>query len=489
MKKWGKILFLAAIIVALVNYIYFLKNHEPIEVHKHIPIRKENCDCPIDNNLPIIIIDTNGQLIEAKPDYIETSVNGRVMNLRDKSPKYTAKLKLYEPDEYTSICEEGVPTLETDILINVRGQSSLANPKKQYTISLKDKNGKENHQEILGLPKHDKWVLNASYGDRSLIRNYLAYKMAGQVMEYAPRTRFVEVYLNDDSSAKIDFNKHYLGVYILTEKIERGLNRVNIAKNEDKYNDISFIIARDKINIGDSVLQTHWSALEDDYILDEFGNIRMRTVITISYPGPSLLSPNHENKIMNYLNELEYTLKSNDFNDRRNGYRRYIDVDSFVNFAMINEIFKNIDGGDVSTYFYKDIGGLMMAGPVWDFDLTLGNTLYEHANDPTGFRMMNTLWFDRLFQDPYFADRYSKILYPYYRKRIWSNKDILNMIDEAVLELGPSINRNIDRWYVGYTGEDYLKEIEDIKEFLIKRLNWMDKNIHLVKRLMENVTD
>lgn len=489
MKIWFKILFLVSILIALITYITLIINHQPKEESKQIPIGNENCVCPTDNNLPIIVIDTHGQLVEAKPDYIETTVNGRVMNLRDKSPKFAATLKLYEPGGYTCICDEGVPTLETDILINVRGQSSMVNPKKQYTISLRDKNGEENYQEILGLPKHDKWVLNASYGDKSLIRNYLAYKMAGQVMEYAPRTRFVEVYLNDNSSDKIDFDRHYIGVYLLTEKIERGLDRVNLTKNEDKYNDISFIIARDKINVGDAVLQTYWSTLEDDFIIDEYGNIRNRTVITISYPGPSLLTPKLENKIINYLNEFEYTLKSNDFNDRRKGYRKYIEVDSFVNLAMINEIFKNIDGGDVSTYFYKDIGGLMVAGPVWDFDLTLGNTPYEHANEPTGFRMINTLWFDRLFQDPYFALRYSKILYPYYRKNIWRTKKVINMIDEAVAELGPSIDRNINRWYKDYNKEDYLQEIEDIKDFFIRRLSWMDENIHLVKRLMENVTD
>ncbi|GFN35680.1 CotH kinase family protein [Tepidimicrobium xylanilyticum] len=425
MKKWSRSIYLSIFIIVLILIIKVNINDEPNQISKHIPIRRENCICSLDNNLPIIVIDTNGQKIEAKKDYIETTINDRTMKIHYKSPKYQAKLKLYEPiDGYTCICKEGSPTLETDILINVRGQSSLLNPKKQYTINFIDESGHENHLEILGLPKHDKWVLNGSYGDRSLIRNYLAYKMSAQVMEYVPRTCFVEVYLNDDLSNEITYESHYLGVYILTEKIEIGEKRINIKKNDDKYADISFIIARDKIKMGDPVLKTHWSQLEDDYIIDEYRNIHMRTVITVIYPGASTLTPELEERIVNYLNEFEYVLKSNYFNDRRLGYRRYIDVDSFVNFAMINEIFKNFDGGDVSTYFYKDIGGLMKAGPIWDFDLTLGNTTYESANEPTGFRMINTLWFDRLFQDPYFADRYRKVLYPYYRKTIWTTVDI-----------------------------------------------------------------
>lgn len=487
MKKWFKFIYFLILITILIFFLKKNSKSEPVAVLIDKPKRRENCICPLDNNLPIIVIDTKGQEIQVNMDYVETTVNDRIVRFHEKSPKYLATLKLYEPiDGYTCICHAGTPTLETDILINIRGQSSLVNPKKQYTVNFIDENAEENHLEILGLPKHDKWVLNASYSDRSLIRNYLAYKIAGQVMEYSPRTRFIELYLNDDLSEEISYEKHYMGVYILTEKIERSEDRINIKKNDDKYNDISFIIARDKIKAGDPILKTHWSQLEDDYIIDENGNIRMRTVITVIYPGSRILTQKLEERITNYLNDFEYVLKSNYFNDRRRGYRKYIDVDSFVNFAMINEIFKNLDGGDVSTYFYKDIGGLMKAGAVWDFDLTLGNTPYESANEPTGFRMVNTLWFDRLFQDKYFADRYRKVLYPYYRKTIWTTENIMKMIDEIVEKLGPAINRNINRWYTDYTLEDYFKEIEDIKEFLEKRLTWMDENIHLVKRILEN---
>ena len=410
----------------------------------------------------------------------------------EKTSKYSnVNFKLYEPDDYgyTSICGSVEPTLQTNIIINTRGQSSLSSPKKQYTVAFKDEDGIENPLEILGMPKHDKWVLNGSYEDKSLIRNYLAYKMAGEVMEYAPRTRYVEVYLNQTGDKEISFESHYIGVYLLTEKIERGINRVDIDRNQDKYKDISFIIARDKIKLGDSVLGTKWGNLEDDLIVDEYGRIRPRTVITTSYPGPLILTKKHENDILEFLNEFEYTLRSSDFNDIKTGYRKFIDVDSFVNFAMINDIFKNIDGGDVSTYFYKDIGGLMKAGPVWDFDLTLGNTSVSQVNEPTGFSMVNTIWFERLFQDKYFADRYSKILYPYYRSKKWKTIKIHNMIDDAVKELGPASIRNANRWYKNYSEAEYKQEIIEIKDFLEKRLRWMDENVHIVKRLIENAIE
>lgn len=488
------IFFLAIVLMVFSLYILFLFVKPSNDIEKaladQIEAKKDNCTCPTDNNLPIIIINTRNQKLMANSNYKNINVNGRDMITRDKSPKYQADFQLYEPDEYgyTCICGASKPTVEGEITINIRGQSSLVNPKKQYTIRFIDENNMELPVELLGMPKHDKWILNGSYGDKSLLRNYLAYKMAGQVMDYSPDTRFVEVYLNDSGDETIAFDKNYIGVYILTEKIERDENRVDIEKNEEKYNDVSFIIARDKINLGDTILQTNWNNLEDDYIIDAFGNVRMRTVITAVYPSTAKLTKTYEQKIINYLNEFEYTLRSNHFANRKKGYRKYIDIDSFANFAMINEIFKNIDGGEVSTYFYKDIGGLMKAGPVWDFDLSAGNTLDRQVNEPTGFRMINTLWYERLFQDAYFANRY-RINYRRFRNTIWTTEKVHDMIDDAINELGPAIDRNRRRWYTEDDSLDYSNEITNLKEFLRIRLTWMDENIHLVKRLVENTTE
>lgn len=492
-NKWFKPSFLILIVILFFSFIFVSVNlaDKPIEIKDDLTKNIPDCNCPKDNNLPIMVIDTNNKVIESTTGFSHVVINETEREVRNKSLKYDASIKLYEPNRYgyTCICDLAEPTLVTDITINTRGQSSLNNPKKQYTIAFKDDNGLENPLEILGMPKHDKWVLNGSYGDKSLIRNHLAYKMAGQVMEYAPRTKYVEVYLNETGDKNISFDKHYIGVYLLIEKIERGIDRVDIDKNEGEYNDISFIIARDKIKYGDIVLATDWGKLEEDIIVDEYGKVSMRTVISVSYPGKSKLTQEYEDEIRDYINKFEYTLRSSNFNNSKDGYRKYIDVDSFVNFSMINEIFKNIDGGDVSTFFYKGIGEKIKAGPVWDFDLTLGNTTVDQINDPTGFRMINTLWFNRLFQDSFFANRYSKVLYPFYRSKMWQIDKINHMIDEAVNDLGPAITRNSNRWYMDYGELEYGKEINDIKTFLEKRLRWMDEHIHLVKRIEENVIE
>ena len=492
-SKWTKWMFL--LVVALLGIFIYTINIYPNKTSEVVNQQLEHeadCTFPIDSNLPIIVIDTNNQKIEVDKEYVKTVVNERERQILRKSPKYiNVDFKLYEKDAsgYVNICGGAHPTIESKIRINARGQSSLSNPKKQYTIGFQNEDGSENPLEILEMPKHDKWVLNGSYGDKSLIRNHLAYKMAEGVMEYSPRTRYVEVYLNETGDKEISFEKHYIGVYLLTEKIERDINRINIDKNQDAYKDISFIIARDKIKLGDSVIGTQWGKLEDDLIIDQYGQIRPRTVLTTSYPGPSKLTPEYEKDILDLLDRFEYTLRSSDFNNKKTGYRSYIDVDSFVNFAIINDIFKNIDGGDASTYFYKDIGGLIKAGPIWDFDLTLGNTSDLEVNEPSGFDMVNTIWFDRLFQDKYFADRYSKMLYPYYRSKKWKTNKVHKMVDDAVKELGPAAIRNSERWYLNYGQEEYYKEIQDIKIFLEKRLNWMDENVHIIKRLQENAIE
>lgn len=441
------------------------------------------------NNLPIMVIDTDGQEIESNMEKKEVEVNGIVREVTQPSQKYMVHMKLYEPNLYTDISksQKATPTVESNMVINTRGQSSLKYKKKQYTIRLTDDYDLSNPQELLGMKSHDKWVLNGLYSDKSLIRNHIAYKMGRDIMEYAPDTRFVEVYLKDKDE-ELNFDNHYRGVYLLTEKIERDKNRIAIDKNSDEYKDISFIVSRDKIKLGDIVLRSDWSMLEDDFIIDGNNNIKAGTVFTTTYPSKKNMTDQFQKEIVDYINKFEYSLRSSEFEDKREGYRKYIDVDSFIKYALINEITKNIDGGEVSTYFYKDIGGLMKAGPIWDFDQSLGNTPLEEMNEPTGFRMVNVVWYERLFQDESFVKRY-KSMYKQYRNTIWTDNNLDSIIDEAMLDLGPSIDRNRERWYQEDSKEDYEKEVEEIRSFLKERLDWMDKNINLVNRIKENAIE
>lgn len=441
----------------------------------------ENSSAVFTGQLPVVVIDTQGQAMDDRPIYSESIVEGNSVLLQENTKRYKASFNLYNSDPFQA-AHLLDSSLETDIIINARGQSSLAYPKKQYTLRFIDDNEFENPQEVLNMPKHDKWILNGMYSDKSLMRNQLAYKMGQQTMDYSPRTRYVEVYLKTDADQSKE--EQYQGIYLFTEKIERHPHRVNISKNDGKYQDSSFIMARDKIKKGDVTLETDWNKVESESTIIKNDVKKMRTILSVSYPNKNNITEEDKRNLLKTVNDFEYALQSENFQDRKEGYGAHVDVESFVKYAMINEITKNIDGGEVSTYFHKDVGGKIVAGPIWDFDMSLGNTYDEDANKPIGFLMLNRIWFERFFQDEAFTNQY-KSIYTNYRRSIWSDKNVNLMIDESILELQPAIQRNNDKWFPGDTVEDYLDQVESLRSFLLKRLSWMDKNIDAIKRIRE----
>lgn len=275
-------------------------------------------------NLPVIVIDSFGEDLEPNSQLKETKVNNRSMMLYTNSDRYDGNLKLYYTDPYKYGNSEAKPALDTDIIINARGQSSLEYPKKQYTVRFVDEDGYENPQELLEMPKHDKWVLNGMYSDKTMMRNYLAYKMGKQVMEYAPATRFVEVYLRTSEGRTAE--EDYAGIYLLTEKIERDSNRVKIDKNNKSFNDTSFIMSRDKIKAGDLVIQSDWNTLEEEYIIIPKDTIRMRTVFTVDYPSNDNITEEDRKNMERSINNFEYALRSSNFKDKKEGYGKYMNL-------------------------------------------------------------------------------------------------------------------------------------------------------------------
>jgi hypothetical protein len=326
-----------------------------------------------------------------------------------------------------------------------------------------------------------KWI------SKSLIRNALSFTMAGQVMEYSTRFSYCEVLLSMDGGS-ISFDENYAGVYILEEKIERGESRVNIKKADARYKDVSFMIARDKIKSEDTIIETDWSVFANDIILGDDGKIRLQTMLKSVYPV-SKMTDEYLSRILDYFNRFEYALNSDSFDKPGGGYRDFIDTESFNYYAMINEITKNVDGCVASVYFYKDVGGKLKAGPVWDHDLSLGNDVIakNEWKDPIGFCMVETTWFSRLFQDKNFSANYERA-YKRLRNTIWSGERIDTLIDDLVFKLGPAAQRNTERWYSDpdiYPDYDFRREVDDIKRFLRLRMEWMDRNIRLVYRMPE----
>ncbi|WP_370832163.1 CotH kinase family protein [Clostridium sp.] len=403
-------------------------------------------------NLPVIIINTNGNPIKRQEDII-------------------ADMQVYDSDG--NILEE-YPSFEEKINISIRGNSTSKYPKKQYSLEIINNKGEEKSEELLGMESGADWVLNGPFSDKSLMRNYIAYKTSRNIMEYAPDVRFCEVFLIDDNSKVIE-EKHYKGVYVMIEKIKRNENRVNITKSQDNVEKTSFILSKDRKKQNDIGLNSYGIQTYIDF----YG-------LNIEYPKKELTDEKYQ-YINKFISEFERVLYSDKFNDPIEGYRKYIDVQSFVDYYIINEFFKNTDAGLLSTYFYKDYEEKLKAGPIWDFNKSLGNHNEDIgvAYDYQSFFMINRPWFDRLMEDKSFSDEVIK-RYKQLRTTYLSDNYLIEMIDKTVTLLGDATKRNFYKWPIEICNQaevfeenndvtqTYSLDIEPYKEFL-------DKNNHLLK--------
>ena len=280
------------------------------------------------SDLPIVVIDTNGEEIH----YVRKG--------ESLGESILAEFSLYLPENFKN--GDLKAKVETMVDIGVRGNTSRLLPKKQYSLTLLNKKGDEKKASLLGMPKSAKWILNASFEDQSLLRNKLAYDISGKIMQYAPRVKFCEVYLVDDNQPLS--SQHYKGIYLLVEKIERHDKRINISKTQSASSETSFIVARNRLKLTDILLDNYGF---ETYLYDYN--------MVVEYPKTNL-TDEKKNYITQTVSEFERVLYSDRFDDPQEGYAAYIDVDSFVDYFIINEFFKNTDAGIFSTYLHKDYG-------------------------------------------------------------------------------------------------------------------------------------
>lgn len=432
-----------------------------------------------ESHLPLVVIDTEGGEI---PD----------------DPKVYCWLKVIDngPGKTNNISDDGTD-YEGVAGIEIRGQSSQMFPKKSYTIELRTSSDADTSASLLGMPAEEDWVLYAPYSDKTLLRNSLTYYLGGRMGVWQPRNRFCELYLNGD----------YMGLYVLIESVKRDSNRVNISKlNPDEVSgdDLSggYIIKSDKT---------------DNLEPDEYFNITpaitfpksVKFDFTYVYPRHDEIVSAQKNYIKTFITDTENSINSASFSDPVSGFRKYLDVRSFADFQIIQELTNNVDGYRYSTYFYKNKdskGGKLHAGPLWDFDLGYGNEdftdfnlqtdiwLYTRYEDQFGGRIH---WWARLMQDlgyrSVFISRWKEL-----RRSAFSTDSIMSYIDNTIEFLGEAINRNFTQWpilgeYVWpnyFVGETYGEEVDYLKQWITDRVNWIDNNIVLAEGLpVGNVTD
>jgi len=276
--------------------------------------------------------------------------------------------------------------LVRNLKIRGRGNSTWGFPKKPYQIKF------DNKENILGMPKDKKWILLANYSDKTMLRNELAFDLSRfSDLDWTPESRFIELFINNE----------YLGVYQITQKVEESSNRVNIG-------DDGYLLEVDQL-----------SRLDPDDVFFETNNY----LFNIKEPNLDF-NDNKYNVIKNYIQLTENTLLGDNFTDPVEGYSKYIDVESFVDWYLINEITKNNDAIFFSSVYMNYISGdKLKMGPVWDYDISSGNINYNGNETTDGFWIKNATWYSRLFEDSNFVSKVkSRFNYFYDNRDIFVEK-------------------------------------------------------------------
>ena len=425
-------------------------------------------------HLPLMSITTDSPI----PDPYNYDENGELLLHESGSPikneeSVSATIRYFDSQSTNNHLTDA-PVVSESALIRIRGNSSRDFDKKGYLIKFKREDLiSALDVSLSGMTADSKWVLHGPFLDKSLIRNYLCYNLAGEIMDYAPNVRFCELFLNDE----------YMGIYLLAEKVDYNSNgRIDIAKASPDITSTAYILEVDR-GLTDSSHSLETFANHAYLIVGREG---VNQKLEIIYPGTSLTEDQYQ-FIQRDISQFEKTLYSFDYSDPKKGYAKYIDTQSFIDYFLINEFTLNYDAAGLSTYLYKDIDGRLKMC-VWDFNSAFD--YYENSKTATqSFNIQNKLWYKYLFKDEAFVDqvikRYEKLRATYLKEEY-----LFEYIDSVVEYLGPAIERNFEKW--GYSFDsayDFLfpternvrsheEAISQIKQTITDRIDFMDNNIH-----------
>ncbi len=422
------------------------------------------------SNLPIVVINTHGVAIVDEPKItanmgIIDNGEGKRNSLSDPFNNYNGK-----------------------IAIEIRGSSSQMFDKKQYGFTTVDSSGGDYDVPLLGFPTEHTWMLSAQYNDKTLMRDALTFLLSSQIGHYASRTKYCEVFLNGD----------YKGVYLLMEKIKRDKNRVNISKMTaaDTAGDNLTGGYIYKIDKADKPTDKGWDALYPPFA----SSARRYLMYQYEYPDPEEIMPAQIKYLQTFEKHFEVVMNSPFYKDTALGYPKILDVPSFVDMTVINELSKNVDGYRLSTFLYKDRTSKnekLFAGPLWDYNLGYGNANYGDAFLRTGWQVENEssssvsdpyappFWWKILWGDTGFK-KLTALRWKVLRAHQMSTANIFTIIDSLAMVVNEGQQRNFERWpiigtYVWpnyyYTASSYADEVNYLKGWFISRMDWMDRTL------------
>lgn len=433
------------------------------------------------SKIPYIIVNTRGTAIQYEP-------------------KIPATLRVYDQKELVQ---------EVEVGIEYRGKTSFRlSDKKGYNIETST-----GDVSFFGFPEEEDWRLighivnldDKYVFDRTLIYNYVGYDIARSIGRYASRAKMVELQINDE----------YLGVYAFMEKVKRDNNRIAIKSLSATAanNTGGYIITIDKASIGAagvgkplSYFESNW---DDDARYTAENSFRSRydifrkpiafapfgapyhsqkyleTYFLYEYPKAEEITTVQKEYIEKYVNQFETALLADDFGNDQRTYTNYIDVASFIDYFILNELCRNVDAYRLSTYIQKDRDGKLAMGPVWDLDIGFDNGsrvpmngwVVNYNSYVTQDAWMMPFWWPRLLEDPQFRSAVRQRWISLRADQLSTAVLLKRVTDVAtMLKENGAVKRNYEKWDRGI-GVDYDASVNAMKNFLQQRAEWMDTAI------------
>lgn len=370
--------------------------------------------------------------------------------------------------------------------VRLRGNTTQSMPKKPYAIKLDSK------AEVLGMPKHKRWVLLANWLDRTMLRNDLAFYLAHQTDTWAPHGKPVELVLNGV----------HVGNYYLGEQIKIDKNRVNIADvGLDELSEQTEAAAGAELGY---LLECDQSADDTEVYFKVSSPVTFYVYVKDPSDDPYLGDNTKTSKhigityIKNYFNNVGTALKNSNWTK----VAELIDYKSFADHWIMTELTENQESKHPkSFYMHKDAGGKLCAGPAWDYDWGtfidmkyIGEKGYGETSSTAGkiqnkYTMRYTMWYQYLFNDQAFKavvkERWA-VLQP-------KMETALTYLDERAAEVKASDEFNhamwpiegmiVNQWYsYGFPNHDekleYDAAIASMRAALSARLTWLDTEIN-----------
>lgn len=347
--------------------------------------------------------------------------------------------------------------------IKGRGNSTWGQfEKKPYKIKF------DESQNLFNMGKGEDWILLNNSMDYTLMRNEIALE-TGRILglPYTSKCQWIHVF----------FNEEYMGIYLLCEAVETGISRVDI---ESPY-DSEDILVSFLIEMGGGVEGFEFTPVEN--VPSNWGNY---FTCAIRYPEPESITQYQYEYIYAYLqlvNEAILTANWDEIID-------LVDIQSFVNWFLVNEITMNADMG-WSMYAYKPQNDKLYLGPIWDFDQSCDSTsasdieretIYESWQpDSAGFI---NIWFQSLME----MEEFKTLLAKKWQEAYPFILDFLEAEREKSVTYAKDIAANYERWPVLGTityrirtqigsFKTYEENVDFLFSWLDKRLKWIDMEL------------